>query len=212
MPIVREINPSGEIRAGIWHVTESAGELLSLVHLDESEQIRYESFSHDLRKRHWLAYRALLRHLLFPLPPGIFYDNNGKPLLSSGSHHISVSHSGEFAAAACCEVHAVGIDIEQLKGRVERVKERFLSPSELASINQENRIEQLYIRWCGKEALYKLNGKPELDFRNDIHIHPFDYLCNTNRTCMATLRLNDTPLEYQLYYEKIEEYMLVVAY
>lgn len=212
MPFVREINPSDGIRAGIWHITETAGELRSLVHLNEPEQILYTSFSHDLRKRHWLAYRALLGHLLAPLPSDIFYDDNGKPFLNSGSHHISVSHAGEYAVAVCSKKNSVGIDIEQLKDRVERVKERFLIVQELESLAVENRLEQLYIHWCGKEALYKMTGTPELDFRNDIHIHPFDYLCNTKQTCLATLTVNDFPEEHRLYYEKLADYMLVVAY
>ncbi|MEI7500856.1 MAG: 4'-phosphopantetheinyl transferase superfamily protein [Bacteroidota bacterium] len=212
MPFIREINPSDGIRAGIWLITETAGELHSLVQLNEPEQILYQSFKNDLRKRHWLAYRALLRQLISPFPSDISYNENGKPFLNSGSHYISVSHAGEYAAAVCCKTNPVGIDIEQIKERVERVKERFLLKKEVDSISITNRLEHLYVHWCGKEALYKLNGTPELDFRNDIHIHPFDYLCNSNHTCKATLTVDEFPQEYKLYYEKIENNMLVIAY
>jgi len=212
MPFLCDVNPSDGIGAGIWHITETAEELRTLVFLSESEQIICDSFRHDFRKRHWLAYRALLRHLLAPLPTEICYDENGKPFLVSGSHEISVSHSGEYAAAVYCKTSPVGIDIEQLKERVDRVKERFMLTIELDSIVSETRLEHLYVHWCGKEALYKLVGKPELDFRRDIHIHSFDYLCNTNRTCKATLRVNGTPQEHTLFYEKIGDYMFVIAY
>jgi phosphopantetheinyl transferase len=140
------------------------------------------------------------------------YDPHGKPFLDSGSHHISVSHAGEFAAVVCSDNVVVGIDIEKMKDRVERVKERFLQKIELDTLAQENRLEQLYVFWGGKEALYKLNGKPDLDFRNDIHVHPFDYLCNTNSKCRATMTVGGLKKDLTLFYCKIEDYMLVVAF
>ena len=211
MPFSKEILPSPGIRAGIWHITESAGELLSLVPLTDAATTRYQSFRKDLRKRQWLAYRALLWQMLDPASPGIAFDRHGKPFLASGSHFISVSHAGDYAAAIYAEKRPVGIDIEKLQPRVERVKERFMHPMELESINSGNRLEHLYVYWCGKEALYKLHGKPEVDFRNDIFIHPFDYLCNTKRLCSATVNIDGCRKDYILYFEKLGDYMLVTA-
>ena len=211
MPFFQEINPASGIRAGIWRITETAGELLEKVRLSDSETILYGTFRHELRKKQWLAYRVLLKHLLTPLPTAIFYDLNGKPILESGSHHISVSHAGEFAAVVCSGNIPVGIDIERMKDRVERVKERFLQKNELDSIQEKTRLEQLYVYWGGKEALYKLHGTPNVDFKNDIHIHPFDYLCNTNK-CMATLTIDGYRKDYTLKFHEIEDYMLVVAF
>jgi len=212
MPFLREILPFSGIRAGIWHITENAADLLSSVQLTASEKNLYRSFHHDLRKKQWLACRALLKHLLYPGSPEISYDLYGKPFLASGSHHISVSHAGDYAAAVCSENIPVGIDIEKLKDRVERVKERFMLDRELESLDRENRLEHIYIYWCGKEALYKLHGKPELDFRNDIYIHPFDYFCTTNQTCKATLTVDECRKDYTLFYQKIEDYMVVAAF
>jgi len=212
MPFFRELNPANGIRAGIWQITETADELLANISLSNSEAIFYAKFSHALRKRQWLASRLLLKHLLAPLTSGISYDLNGKPYLDSGSQYISVSHAGEFAAVVCSENFVVGVDIEKMKDRVERVKERFLQKTEIDSLIPENRLEQLYVFWGGKEAIYKLNGKPDLDFRNDIYIHPFDYLCNTNSKCKATMTINGFRNELTLCYYKIEDYMLVVAW
>ncbi len=211
MPFSQEFLPSPGIRAGIWHITESADHLLSLVHLSDAETNRYQSFRNDLRKRQWLAYRILLRQMLDPDSPAISYDTHGKPFLVTGSHFISVSHAGNYAAAIYAEKSPVGVDIEKLQVRVERVKERFMHPTELASISTENRLEHLYVYWCGKEALYKLHGKPEVDFRNDIFIHPFDYLCNTKRICTATVNIDGGRRDYVLNFEKLGDYMLVTA-
>lgn len=212
MPLLREICPSGGIRCGIWNITETAGELLDIVHLSASENLLYGTFSHDLRKRQWLAYRALLKQMLDPGSADLGYDLNGKPFLRSGTHHISVSHAGDFAAAAISEDTNVGVDIEKLKVRVERVKDRFMLPGELDSLDPADRLEQLYVYWCGKEALYKLHGNPGLDFQNDIYIHRFDYFCNTNHICKATLTVNGCKKDYTLHYEKNGDYMIVVAY
>ena len=183
-----------------------------MIQLNDPELIILGKFGHEMRKKQWLACRVLLKHMLSPLNTCLTYDLNGKPHLDSGSHRVSVSHSGEFAAVVCSENRSVGIDIEKIKDRVERVKDRFLREDELKNISTDNRLEQLYIFWGGKEALYKLHGKPDVDFRKDIHIHPFDYLCNTNQTCSAALRLYDTRKDYTLFYEKIDGYMLVVAF
>lgn len=212
MPILREINIAGGIRAGIWQITESPEELHAQVHLSGSEKTMYSSFHNELRKKHWLAYRVLLKQMLAPLSPDLQYDQNGKPNLVSGSHHISVSHAGDFAAVVCSDQLAVGIDIEKLKDRVERVKERFLREKEMESIAPANRLEQLYVFWGGKEALYKLNGSPDVDFRNDIYIHPFDYLCNTKQYTGATLTAGGVERDFNLWWEKVGEYMVVVAY
>jgi len=212
MPFLREINPAGEIRAGIWQITETTEALLHHVHLSDPELKIFATLRNDLRKRHWLAYRALLKHLLAPLTTDISYDLNGKPHLDSGSHFISVSHAGEYAAVVCSDKSAVGIDIEQIKDRVERVKERFLQKHELESITAENRLEQLYVYWGGKEALYKLHGKPNVDFRNDIYIHPFNYFCSTDQNVSAILTVGVCRYEHTLYFYKLDDYMLVVAY
>ncbi len=212
MPFFREINPAVGIRTGIWKITETAEELLMKITLSDSEKSLYKTFRHDLRKKQWLAYRCVLKQLLEPFSTSLSYNIHGKPLLDSGSHHISVSHAGDFAAAVCSEKSPVGVDIEKMKERVERVKERFLRQDEMACLSPSDHLEQLYVYWGGKEALFKLIGNPDLDFRNDIHILPFDYLCITKQRCSAAITYHNCQKDYTLYYQKIEDYMLVVAF
>jgi phosphopantetheinyl transferase len=211
MPYMLEINPWEDIRAGIWKIEESADDLLTALDLTSTEVSIYNSFRHELRKKQWLAYRILLKQLLAPNPVNIYYDLNGKPFLNSASHQISVSHAGKFAAAVYSKKNAVGIDIEVMRDRVVRVQHRFLQENELDSLCADNLIEHLYVFWGGKEALYKLHGTPEVDFRNDIHIQPFDYLCNTNQHCNATVNINGRVENHSLFYQKVEECMVVVA-
>jgi hypothetical protein len=51
-----------------------------------------------------------------------------------------------------------------------------------------------------------------VDFRNDIYIHPFDYLCCTNQNTRATMTVGGVERDFSVWYEKVGEYMLVVAY
>jgi 4'-phosphopantetheinyl transferase len=212
MPFLLDINIHSGIRAGVWHITETADELLEHVPLSGEETQQVTAYRHDLRKKQWLACRALLKHLLDPLPAALFYTPDGKPCLKSGSHHISVSHAGHFAAVVCSNLAPVGIDIEKVSERFEKVRERFLTETELSSLPASGRPEHLCILWGGKEAVFKLHGRHDVDFRNDIFIHPFDYICNTNRVCRAILKADGKSTELTLAYQKVEEFMMVVAY
>jgi len=211
MPFLREISPAAGIHAGIWHITESADELLEIVQPGDPELRTYRSMQHDRRKRHWLACRALAKHLFGPLNAIISYDLHGRPYLDSGNRRISLSHAGEYAAVAYSD-HPLGVDIERISDRVERVKSRFLRDDEMTGISGQYCLEKLYVFWGGKEAVYKLHGKPDTDLRNDIHIHPFDYLCTAGQRITATLTTGGSREPYTLYYEKLENYMVVVAY
>ena len=207
-----EITHLPSIHAAVWHITETVDELLTIVQPDEEDRLTCESFKNNQRKKQWLACRALLSHLLSPMPVKLFYDQSGKPLLISGTHHISVSHAGDYAAAVISGYGKVGIDIEYILPRIERVKERFMNNDELASLSSSPTLEQLYYYWCCKEALYKLHGSHSVDFRNDIRIKPIDYLCATKGTGKATLVFGSEFDEYSVYCEKIDGLMVAVAY
>lgn len=212
MPLCNEIKLGEETNAAVWFITESMEELLPYVSLNGEENNLFLSFKNEHRKLQWLACRALLRHLVPEnFPVHVSYDKHGKPSLDSAPGFISVSHAGNFAAAVYCKHSPVGIDIEQLRERIERVKERFLSKSELKQIKSLFRREILYICWGAKEALYKLHGKPDIDFKDDIYIHPFDYLCDMDGACIATLTTPEYSKEFRVFYKKLGDNMITVA-
>lgn len=212
MPVSTLYEPFPGIRAGTWHITEPADVLLDAARPEGEDLLLYNTFTHEGRKRHWLACRALLRVMVSPRSPAVRYDDNGKPFLAGGGLHISLSHAGEYAAVAVSEIHPAGIDIEQMRPRVERVAERFLSPEELVTLPDSDRLAHLCLRWGGKEALFKLAGVPGLDFRCDIHILPIDYLCSAGGTCGALLRTDGRETTHTLHYQVVNEYMIVTAH
>lgn len=99
-------------------------------------------------------------------------DETGKPIAKNAKHHISLSHSKTLAAAIVSEQHQVGIDIETIHPRIERIAHKFLTEEELEAITT-NKIETLLLYWSAKEALYKLYAKKQLEFTTQLIVQPF---------------------------------------
>src|SRR5690606_1412520 len=201
---LRELN--SETKLAIWRIEETADELLSRLQLDEREKARLESFGKGKRTLHWLATRVLLRYLLktedYIACPS---DDNGKPFLPDYPYKISLTHSFDYAGVLMSTQGECGIDLEIVKDKVLRVKEKFLKPKELAFIQDDN-IEQLYACWCAKEAVYKLQGNKGVSFLEDMTILPFQYKPQGIMTLL--LRKERKTQFFQVYYEKFQDYML----
>ncbi len=201
---LRELN--SETKFAIWKIEETVEELLGRLQLDERERAKLESLSKGKRTLHWLATRVLLRFLLktdgYIACPS---DANGKPFLVDYPFKISLTHSYDYAGVLMSTQGECGIDLEIVKDKVLRIKEKFLKPTELAFIHPEN-IEQLYACWCAKEAVYKLQGNKGVSFLDDMTILPFQYKPQGVMTLL--LRKNKRTYPFQVYYEKFQEYML----
>jgi phosphopantetheinyl transferase len=182
--------------------------LFSNVSLNDEESKLYKGFSNDLRKLHWLSYRNLLKELISTEEYShVIYDEFGKPYLQFNSHHLSVSHSGKYSAAIINKHSPVGIDIEITHPKIHKIVHKFLSNKEAKSIPTENNTDSLYVCWGAKEALYKLYGKMNLLFIENILLDPFAY--NGAGDITGTISTNDFTQKYNLHYEKIQDYMLV---
>ncbi|HNW98302.1 MAG TPA: 4'-phosphopantetheinyl transferase superfamily protein [Bacteroidales bacterium] len=193
---------------GLWEITESVDVLFSKIKLNNEENELYNSFKNDTRKLHWLSYRNLLMELITPEEYShVIYDDNGKPYLADNSHHLSVSHSGKFSAAVISKTKSVGIDIEIIHPKIEKVIHKYLSDEEIKNIGTTSRFEKLYIYWSAKESLYKLYGKRNLLFQENILIKPFIYSEKGEITgSIITEKMNQ---DFKLFYEKIHDYILV---
>lgn len=84
---------------------------------------------------------------------------NGKPYLKGKDLHISISHSGDFVAAAVCKT-PVGIDIEVLKEPNLLVENRLCTESDSDFLNAADGDKALrfYKIWTAKEAYFKREG------------------------------------------------------
>lgn len=81
---------------------------------------------------------------------------------------ISISHTRGYAAVALTTKGVIGIDIEQISNRVQRVKSRFVRDDESAET-----ITSMLLHWSAKETAYKMLHRTNVDFLQHLSIQPF---------------------------------------
>lgn len=229
MPIVFRKSITAGTELSIWRIEESAGQLYGKLQLDEREKAVFDSFGNQhKRSLHWLGSRVLLRTLLnTDKYINLKIDEHRKPYLANLPHQVSISHSHDFAAVMVSLNGPVGIDIEQISPKIEKIANRFLLPEELAFIDgrtdapgtgragmhpvtAEARLNYLYACWSIKEAIYKWYGKGGLAFLGGIILEPFR-LEDEGRVT-ARVRLNGGWINMEAWYKEFEGYMLAWCY
>lgn len=74
-----------------------------------------------------------------------------------GSRHLSISHSGPYAAAAI-DAEPVGIDVQVVRSIKEGAAHLFLTEEEAAVMRHCVVPDRLIHFWCAKEAAWKRRG------------------------------------------------------
>lgn len=191
----------------LWKIEEQADDLYNQLQLNEQEKAYVEQLSHGKRHLHWLGTRVLLRKMLKTEEYiDCRVDEHGKPYLVDLSYHISLSHSFDYAAVMISKTRPVGIDIEQVKEKVERIAHKFMQPDEMAFITDQHKIQQLYVCWCAKEAVYKCYGQKEVSFADNILLKPFNF--DKSGCVNAHLNKGAVSLDYRVDYLQYEDYMI----
>lgn len=182
----------------IWRIEEPEAFFLEKVPLKTDVTHPYKRLQH-------LAGRYLLP-LLFPDFPleEIMVADTRKPFLPDEKYHFSISHCGNFAAAIASSRQRVGIDIELVTSRIEKIAHKFLAPDEKAFLQQWQLFDQLKVElttviWSAKEAMFKWYGDGQVDFREHMQLNgPLKYGANEWMTLPFSFRKNTTvPLEVQ---------------
>ncbi|MEM9991441.1 MAG: 4'-phosphopantetheinyl transferase superfamily protein, partial [Bacteroidota bacterium] len=179
--------------------------------LSTTEIAELDRIKSDQRQCQWLASRQLIHLLLgnkarIPLEK----DTYGKPFLPNIPQHISISHSGQFAASLIAPV-LCGIDIQKIGTQIKRIQHKFMSPEALLTLDQAYYLEHLHIYWGAKEAMYKAYGRKQLSFIPDMRLEPFSYDLAHGQTIGYVLK-NGVKQQFDLHYEKLDDYMLVTAF
>ena len=208
MPIQQHININdSETKIGIWEIEEDETFFLSALSLYADELAEVATL--NARKRlEWYCGRHLLHQVLGDSDrQHCKKDIFGKPYLAQDHRHISLSHSRDFAAVIVSP-HSVGIDIQYLTPKIERIATKFMSIEELDSIATEHRLVQLHVYWGAKEALYKAYGKRELDFKKHIFLDAFHFSNDGGQT-FGRVAKDDVLLHFKIQYRMIRDYVLV---
>ena len=154
---------AGEAVIGIWKIEEDENEVLSRYpHLADI----VKPYARSERRMEKLAAYLLLYSLQTDAHLLISHNAEGKPLLDGW--HISVSDTRGFVAVILSKTRHVGIDIEFVSNRVDRIANRFIREDELA-VNTMSRL----LTWSVKEAFYKCFSEEHLDYF-DMRLHPFE--------------------------------------
>lgn len=212
MPLQEYLITEPHGRLGIWHLTEEEDFFLQKLSLSDSERIEIEAAT-GRKKLEKLAGKLLVRQLTgwaFTIEK----NENGKPFFKDSNLHLSLSHSGDYVACIVSE-HVVGIDIQYLTSKVERVAWRVMNENKFKSLDPNNRLEHLHVYWGAKEDLYKAYGHKAMDFRKHLIIKPFDYKLNETAHVMkiteGSIEKDHLLHQFDIYYQKIKNYILVYA-
>lgn len=161
--------------------------------------------------------------------------DSGAPYLAGEDTRISLTHThGLFAVATLprtpeAALHdfsprtAMGIDAERRdRDRVLKVRERFLSPEELAIIAPDD-VKANITAWTAKEALYKAALTPGLDIRRDLIIKSLPAPMKVRKgengkplfeytTGEGAVRIKDKEFPMNLFCYDSDDYRITLAY
>jgi phosphopantetheinyl transferase len=169
MPLFYQHNINEHTRLGIWHIREQESFFLERVPLKKD-------VSHPHKRLQHLAGRFLLPTLFddFPLEEIVIADTR-KPFLQNEKYHFSISHCGDYAAAIVSSSSRVGVDIEIITPKIDRIRRKFLSDSEYALAQAawpmqraEHALQTLL--WSAKESIYKWYGDGLVDFKQHMQL------------------------------------------
>jgi phosphopantetheinyl transferase len=166
MPIFFQQDIDADTRLGIWKIEEDENFFLEKV-------MPQRNVSHPHKKLQHLAGRYLLNYLFPDFPVSLIQiADTRKPFLQDEAYHFSISHCGAYAAAIVSKVKRVGVDIELITPKVERIQHKFLSQNELdnAEVWLVTKSELLTMLWSCKEAVFKWYGLGEVDFKEHIQV------------------------------------------
>jgi 4'-phosphopantetheinyl transferase len=198
MPLYKQFNHS-DSQVCIWKIEED-------MEFFESKFSAHPNIQNEGKKLQWFATRHLVNEMLGENQV-IGKDAGGKPYLKSGSGHISISHTQSFAAVMLNGEKNVGVDLEVMNPKVERIAHKFLTVNEIAAIKPVEKIEKLILYWSAKEAMYKLYGKGEIEFKTQLLVEPFE-LQNRGTLTASITGILQPMRDLQVHYDFFDEHVI----
>lgn len=173
----------GGATLGRWHLTETPAALWLLLAEAAAYAPLLPARADGPRQAQWLAGRVLTQRLLAASPaplPLLRNDAAGRPWLAGVGPQpaVSLSHSGAWVVALLAPPgSAVGVDVEAVRDKAQRIARKFLNEQELTALEKItlppapglNADHELFsLLWSAKETLYKLAGRRGLLFRDHL--------------------------------------------
>jgi phosphopantetheinyl transferase len=202
MPLVYQQNINPFTKLGVWHITEP--EIFFIKDVPLQREI-----THPNKRLQHLAGRYLLKELY----PGFPYDlikiaDTRKPFLENEAYHFSISHCGDYAAVMVSTRFRVGVDVERITAKAEKIQHKFLSPFEQDLVKQlagsDTAMQKTFITaaWSIKETLFKWYGEGEVDFIDHLRIEALTINKLTGTAFCHVKKEKSTPLSVDIqFYE-----------
>ena len=170
MPIAFEESISPGLTFLLWKIEETEEELLDNLELDSAEYEDFNAQKVPAKRLEWLGARNALKVLLNEHGQFFHYkDEFGKPHLRDSSIGVSISHARGFGGAVINLQGPVGLDIEWVRPQINRIAKKFTNLPEAHWANGDGtKLTQI---WAAKEALYKLHGRTQLAFAEQLLLH-----------------------------------------
>jgi phosphopantetheinyl transferase len=170
MPVFFQHPVDAGTRLGIWKIEENE-------EFFKRNVPQHRDVTHPHKRLQHLAGRFLLQFLYADFPYELIeIADTRKPFLRNEQYHFSISHCGDYAAAIVSNNNRVGIDIELITPRIERLEHKFLSAREADIFGKRGNEGYAFptLAWSAKEAVFKWYGDGEVDFRRHIQLRDLD--------------------------------------
>jgi 4'-phosphopantetheinyl transferase len=207
MPLHKTINFDISTQIFVWKITESYEQLFNEVSLKDSNLRRLGGMKSQLHQRGFLSVRELLQEAGYN-DFDLYYDDFGKPHLKDGKH-ISITHSYQFSAIIVSN-QRVGIDIELQREKIIKIASKFNDDDHrfLKEDKKEDYIRKLTVIWGAKESIFKIRNERGISFKEHIKVRAFEM---EDTLAVAELHFDDIVKDFEIYFEEIENFILVYA-
>ena len=209
MPLYKIINVSSTTQISIWKITETFEELRLQVSLKPKTEKRLNGMKSEMHQLAFLSVRMLLQQAGYT-DFDLHYDEFGKPYFLDGKY-VSITHSHQFAAIIISD-ETVGIDIELQREKIIRIADKFVNETELKrlkSLDAQDYIKKLTVKWGAKEAIFKIRNEKGISFKDHIQVKPFEI---GEKATIAILEMGNLKQEFSIYFEEFEGFTLVYAF
>ena len=209
MPLIYDKSLGQNTRILVWESIEDYTFFTNSLQLSSSE-ISELNLLRPHRKSEWLTSRYLCQLLdNKKLRREIIKDKHNKPYIQDSKKQISISHSKNRVAVIISNT-SVGMDIQSHENKICRIRHKFISQEEHLKIDSAHQEESYHIFWGAKECMYKAYGLREIDFKEHMHLYPFQYYM-PQLEIKGWLRKNNIKQDYDIYVDKIDDYYLVYS-
>jgi len=187
----------------LWEITESWTELIDLFENDTEINAVVQNFESESKKQQFLASRLLLKVEFGNWKT--LHSPNGKPHPINNSSEISISHDRGIVGIIK-STNPCGIDIQEITPKVIRVKSKFINENDFYW--QSEKEKDLTVLWCAKETLYKINGDPNIFFKEHMIVEKSD----EENILIGKIIHPEYRKDYKLKVHFIENYCLVYTF